>query len=97
MPASSVSDATERMADSLRRLGIRVEENELDCRFEVWGEDGRIPAREAELFVGNAGTAARFLTALLAAGHGRYRMDGDPRMRQRPIQPLLDGLHGIQA
>jgi 3-phosphoshikimate 1-carboxyvinyltransferase len=89
------SDDTERMADSLRRLGIRVEEDEADCRFEVWGEDGRIPAREAELFVGNAGTAARFLAAFLAAGHGRYRMDGDPRMRQRPIQPLLDGLQSL--
>src|SRR4051812_42414154 len=68
------SDDTARMADSLRRLGLRVEEDEAAARFEIWGEGGRIPASEAELFVGNAGTATRFLVAFLALGHGRYRV-----------------------
>jgi 3-phosphoshikimate 1-carboxyvinyltransferase len=89
------SEDTERMADSLRRLGIRVEEDAASCRYEVWGEGGRIPAAEAELFVGNSGTTARFLTAFLALGHGRYVVDGVERMRQRPIQPLLEALQGL--
>lgn len=88
------SEDTERMTDSLRRLGIPVEEPEPDT-FVVEGAGGRIPAAEAELFVGNAGTAARFLTAALALGRGRYVLDGVPRMRRRPIQPLLDALDAL--
>lgn len=89
------SDDTERMADSLRRLGIRVEEDSNASEFDVWGRGGEIPAAQADLFVGDAGTAARFLTAFVALGHGCYRLDGDARMRQRPIQPLLDGLQAL--
>lgn len=88
------SEDTERMADSLRRLGIPVEEPAADT-FAVEGQGGRIPADAAELFVGNAGTATRFLTAFLALGHGRYVVDGIERMRQRPIQPLLDALNAL--
>ncbi len=51
-----------------------------------------IPAESADLFVGNSGTSMRFLTAMVALGHGRYRLDGVPRMRERPIQDLLDTL-----
>jgi len=88
------SEDTEHMADCLRRLGIQVEEPEPET-FVVQGQGGRIPAESAELFVGNAGTAARFLTAFLALGHGRYVLDGIERMRQRPIQPLLDALQAL--
>ena len=56
------------------------------------GQGGAIPAREADLFVGNAGTAGRFLTALLALGEGCYTVDGVPRMRERPIDELLAAL-----
>jgi len=54
---------------------------------------------EADLFVGNSGTTIRFLTAMLALGHGRYRLDGVPRMRERPIEDLLDALRqlGVNA
>lgn len=89
------SEDTERMADSLRRLGIRVAEDAAARRFTVWGEAGRLPVAAAELFIGNAGTAARFLTAVLALGHGRYRLDGVPRMRRRPLQPLLEALQAL--
>lgn len=88
------SEDTERMVDSLRRLGIPVEEPEPDT-FVVEGRGGRIPAASAELFVGNAGTATRFLTAFLALGHGTYVVDGIERMRQRPIQPLLEALTAL--
>ena len=89
------SDDTERMADSLGRLGIRVEAHPEDSRFEIWGTGGKLPAREARLDVGNAGTAARFLTPVLALGRGRYVLDGTSRMRERPIQPLLDALQAL--
>src|SRR5919199_4206208 len=58
-----------------------------------------IPASQANLFVGNSGTTMRFLTAVVSLGQGRYRLDGVPRMRQRPIGDLLDALRqlGVRA
>jgi 3-phosphoshikimate 1-carboxyvinyltransferase len=58
-----------------------------------------IPADAADLFVANSGTTMRFLTAMLALGRGRYRLDGVPRMRERPIQDLLNALGqlGVKA
>lgn len=93
------SDDTERMVESLARLGLRVEAHPDERRYDVWGQVGRLPASHADLFVGNSGTSARFLTAMLALGHGRYRVDGVPRMRERPIEPLLHALGqlGIRA
>jgi 3-phosphoshikimate 1-carboxyvinyltransferase len=61
----------------------------------VHGLGGRIPARQAELFIGNAGTAARFLTAMLSLGQGEYTLDGEPRMRQRPIGDLVQALRSL--
>jgi 3-phosphoshikimate 1-carboxyvinyltransferase len=91
------SEDTEVMAAALAALGLRVEADADAAAYAVWGTGGAIPAREAELFVGNAGTASRFLTAYACLGHGRYRLDGVPRMRQRPIQPLLDSLTALGA
>jgi 3-phosphoshikimate 1-carboxyvinyltransferase len=93
------SDDTHAMHGALAALGIAVEADEPEQTYVVHGLGGRIPAAEATLFVGNAGTAARFLTAAVALGHGRYVVDGVPRMRQRPIQPLIDGLRqlGVDA
>jgi 3-phosphoshikimate 1-carboxyvinyltransferase len=91
------SEDTEVMAAALQTLGLRVEPDADRATYAVWGTGGRIPAPEAELFVGNAGTATRFLTAYLCLGHGRYRLDGVPRMRQRPIQPLLESLTALGA
>lgn len=86
------SDDTRYMHGALAALGIAVEADAEAARFSVEGCDGRIPVEQAELFAGNAGTAARFLTAAAALGHGRFVVDGVERMRQRPIAPLLDGL-----
>ncbi|MCS7051847.1 MAG: 3-phosphoshikimate 1-carboxyvinyltransferase, partial [Thermomicrobium sp.] len=87
-----VSEDSLVMVDSLCRLGIPVELDETTARIVVQGQGGRIPVDRAELFVGNSGTTARFLTAMVALGHGEYVIDGVPRMRERPIQPLLDAL-----
>lgn len=87
------------MVDSLRRLGIAVEVDAPVERMIVHGRGGEIPAERAELFVGNSGTTARFLTAMVALGPGEYVIDGVPRMRERPIQPLLEALQqlGVDA
>lgn len=95
--AALFSDDTHHMADSLRRLGIPMHEDAEAKRFVVDGTCGRIPATTAQLFVGNSGTTARFITALLALGHGEYVVDGVERMRQRPIAPLLDALQQLNV
>lgn len=95
--AALFSDDTHYMADSLRRLGIRVDEDAAGKRFVVDGTGGKIPARSAELFVGNSGTTARFITALLALGRGEFNVDGVERMRRRPIAPLLDALQQLNV
>ena len=89
------ADDTRYMAEALRTLGFRVEADPAAARFTVHGLGGRIPASQASLFIGNAGTAARFLTAMLTLGEGTYRIDGVPRMRQRPIAPLVEALNHI--
>lgn len=90
------ADDTERMLESLEKLGIGVE-FQGDTSVCVTGCAGRIPARSADLFIGNAGTAARTLTALLAFAEGSYRIDGIARMRERPIADLLEALRALGA
>ncbi|MEA2510722.1 MAG: 3-phosphoshikimate 1-carboxyvinyltransferase, partial [Thermomicrobiales bacterium] len=91
------SDDTRYMAAALNALGVGVETDEPGERFRVQGGGGTFPATQAELFVGNAGTAMRFLTAALPLGRGTYRIDGVPRMRKRPLAPLLQALTDLGA
>lgn len=89
------SEDTEVMVDSLMRLGFVVStdwENEHVAVLRPSADGDLIPNRQANLFVGNSGTTMRFLTALVCFGNGIYRIDGVPRMRERPIQDLLDAL-----
>jgi 3-phosphoshikimate 1-carboxyvinyltransferase len=81
------------MIEALRALGFAVQADESARTIVVQGRGGGIPNRTARLFVGNAGTAARFLTALVCLRpDGVYHFDGDEAMRRRPIGPLLDAL-----
>ncbi|MGA1491781.1 MAG: 3-phosphoshikimate 1-carboxyvinyltransferase [bacterium] len=91
------SDDVRRMIDALAKLKISYEEDRPGKKIRVKGEGGRIPVDKAELFLGNAGTAIRPLTAALTLGHGRFVLDGIERMRERPIQDLLDGLNQLGA
>jgi 3-phosphoshikimate 1-carboxyvinyltransferase len=95
------SEDTEIMVDALRALGFRVlTEWDESAVFITSGEgEPLIPAREADLFVANSGTTMRFLTAMVSLGHGRFRLDGVPRMRERPIEDLLGALRqlGVNA
>lgn len=91
------SEDTQVMADCLRRLGIRVVHDPAAATFRVQGCGGKIPATDAELFVGNSGTTVRFLAAIVCLGQGRFRLDGTPRMRERPIADLLASLTALGA
>jgi len=91
------SDDTRVMVDSLRRLGIAVAHDPAVATIRVEGCGGAIPAKEADLYVANSGTSLRFLTAMVATGRGTYRLDGNPRMRQRPVSDLLRALNGLGA
>ena len=84
------ADDTRVMRTALAALGVVTVDD--DSRVSVSGCRGAFPVREAELFLGNAGTAFRSLTAALAFSGGRYRLDGVPRMRERPIEDLLAAL-----
>ncbi|HSA99542.1 MAG TPA: 3-phosphoshikimate 1-carboxyvinyltransferase [Anaerolineales bacterium] len=86
------SDDSCYFAKALQTLGFDIQLDEASHEMTVTGLGGRIPARKAELFIGNAGTAARFLSAFLTLGNGDYILDGEPRMRERPIQDLIDAL-----
>ncbi|MCK8780688.1 3-phosphoshikimate 1-carboxyvinyltransferase [Rhizobium sp. NTR19] len=87
------SDDTRYMADALRALGVVVDEP--DATSFVVTSTGKLEPPAAPLFLGNAGTATRFLTAALALGNGRYVVDGDEHMRKRPIKPLVDALQSL--
>jgi 3-phosphoshikimate 1-carboxyvinyltransferase len=92
-----LSDDTRYMTDALRVLGFIVEVDEDAHRITVGGRGGVIPANGGEIFVGGAGTAMRFLVAMVTLGEGRFRIDGNQRMRQRPIGPQLDAMQRLGA
>lgn len=89
------SDDSLYFAKALQTLGFEVQADEVNSEMTVGGLGGKIPSRKAELFIGNAGTAARFLSAFLTLGEGEYLLDGDSRMRERPIGDLIDALHQL--
>lgn len=91
------SEDTRVMIESLRKVGIEIDSFDEATRLTVTGCAGRPPRAEAELFVANSGTTIRFLTAMLAATGGQYRLDGVARMHERPIQDLLDPLNQLGA
>ncbi len=90
------SDDTARMLDALRLLGVGVTDLG-DGAWRVAGCGGRFPVKQAELFLGNAGTAFRPLTAALALAGGDYRLSGVARMHERPIGDLVDALRQLGA
>ncbi len=95
------SEDTEVMVDCLEKLGFQVDADWSTSTVTVHRNtsDRIIPARSADLYVANSGTTVRFLAAIVSLGEGEYRLDGVPRMRERPIQDLLDALNqlGVSA
>jgi len=90
------SDDTGRMLDALRTLGVKIESLDANA-FCVYGCGGVFPVKEASLFLGNAGTVFRPLTAALALTGGHYQLSGVPRMHERPIGDLVDALRLLGA
>src|SRR5688572_1292500 len=89
------SDDSHYFVKALQKLGFDIQADEANHEMIVTGLGGKIPSKKAELFIGNAGTAARFLSAFLTLGNGEYVLDGEPRMRERPIGDLIDALHQL--
>jgi 3-phosphoshikimate 1-carboxyvinyltransferase len=85
------SDDTERMLQALQALGVTLAQTAADD-WQVSGVDGKFTVKQAQLFLGNAGTAFRPLTAVLALSGGNYQLSGVPRMHERPIGDLVDAL-----
>jgi 3-phosphoshikimate 1-carboxyvinyltransferase len=89
------ADDTEAMIECLGRLGVRLEIDRAGEVVVVHGTNGEIPVSEADLDARQSGTTARFLLPVLALGHGRYRLDGDPQLQARPQGPGIDALRRL--
>lgn len=90
------SDDTAHMLEALEILGVEIKQAGLNS-YLISGAGGRFEVKNAELFLGNAGTAFRPLVAVLALMQGHYRMSGVARMHERPIGDLVDALRGLGA
>ncbi|MFH0776853.1 MAG: 3-phosphoshikimate 1-carboxyvinyltransferase [Patescibacteria group bacterium] len=91
------SDDTKYMAAGLRQLGIEIEEKKDGTTFVVHGKNGKLAESKEKIFLGNAGTATRFLTAAAILMNGETIIDGDAHMRERPIRDLVDALIQLGA
>jgi len=93
------ADDTWQMINALQSLGYDLRMNQADRSVHITGRGKNIPRKDAPipLSCGNSGTTIRFLAAMLSLGHGEYILDGVPRMRQRPIDQLVDQLKTLGA
>lgn len=91
------SDDSRAFLECLQKLGFEVEIDEEAKDVVIQGTGGKIPNTRATVNVRSAGTAARFLTVMLALAGGEYEMEASPQMCKRPMQPLLDILKGAGA
>jgi 3-phosphoshikimate 1-carboxyvinyltransferase len=89
------SEDTQVMVDGLRALGFLIDAQWPSVHISRHEGKHLVPTSAADIFVANSGTTMRFLTALCALGHGRYRLDGIPRMRERPMKDLLAALRSL--
>lgn len=90
------SDDTAHMLNALAQLGVSVTQT-VKNEYRICGINGTFPVTDADLFLGNAGTAFRPLVAVLSLMHGHYRLSGVPRMHERPIADLVDALRQLGA
>lgn len=94
---ASFSEDSRLVVRALQALGFDVRPDEARREIRVEGAGGSIPRDEATLDLAGAGTAMRFLAAMVCLGRGTYRLDGNARMRERPIGDLVDGLRRLGA
>jgi len=88
---------TEVMIESLKQLGLSVSHDTAAKTIDIVGCGGHFDANQAELWLENSGTSIRFLTAFSTLGHGTIKLDGNDRMRERPIGDLVDALNVLGA
>lgn len=91
------SDDSRYFLSSLQSLGFALKIEETEKRVSLMGCGGSIPKKEAEIYVGSAGTAARFLTAMLGCSDGSYIIQASEQMKKRPMKPLFDLLQQMGA
>lgn len=91
------ADDSRVMLNALESLGFPLQIDEPNRQVKIEGSAGVITGNQADLFLGNAGTATRFLTAACCLGKGQYRIDGIERMRERPISELVQPLRKLGA
>lgn len=91
------SDDSRHFLTSLIALGYVVEANEVDKSVLIHGHGGKLPKRQGTINVGSAGTAARFLTAMLALSDGEYTIQASEQMKKRPMLPLFEALTTMGA
>ena len=89
------SDDSRHFLKCVQDLGFETQVDETNKVVTVKGRGGKVPKNEASLYVGSAGTAARFLTAFLGVSDGLYHMDASEQMRKRPMAPLLQVLSAL--
>jgi len=90
------SEDTHFTMEALRAMGVVCDDSDPNC-WLVQGSGGRIVEPSGDIFLGNNGTATRFLTSVAALGHGRFHITGSERMSERPILPLMEALRGWQV
>lgn len=94
------SDDAVHFLECLKTLGFPVKEAPSEAfgsNISITGYGGEIPKKRAEIYVGSAGTAARFLAAMLAFSDGEYTVQSSEQMKKRPMQPLIDALRDAGA
>lgn len=91
------SEDSRHFLECLKVLGFSVDIEEIINSVTICGLGGKIPTTTGEIYVGSAGTAARFLTAMLALSDGTYRIQASKQMKARPMKPLFDGLTQMGA
>lgn len=89
------SDDSRHFLKCIQELGFETTVNESEKVVTVKGLGGAIPKKEASIYVGSAGTAARFLTAFLGLSKGVWHLDASEQMKRRPMAPLLDTLKAL--
>lgn len=91
------SDDSRNFLGSLKSLGFEVAIDEQAKEVAVTGLNGTLPVKSGEIYVGSAGTAARFLTAMLALAEGTFTINASDQMKKRPMKPLFDVLTEMGA
>lgn len=90
-------DDSRNFLSCLENIGFKIYQDEKNRTIEIFGLGGEVPKQEAKVYVGSAGTAARFITAFLGLKGGKYLIESSEQMRKRPMGSLLHSLEQVGA